>query len=268
MSPAAKRRRLNAPTMAPKRRLGKFARSNNRSKRPRTSGSIKKQVASLSAIVKSDHKKIARSMDYCDFSLATATHTPLYASWSLLPLLQPDSWIPTRRRSLLTDTSQEATLLSMKVFISARHATADVQTVSWNFYIFHGKHDWYQNAVAVNGLRNEVDYTSMGPGCPVVLNSDNVKVLKRWTFRTHGRTAGDEASTSMKQRVFSFKLKKLLKRTPTTGTAAAYRWKLMPSTDFDPREQYYLGWYVDTVDATAMTNSNFTVSAAYTVSML
>lgn len=251
MSPA-KRRRVDTSTMAPAKRprVGKFAMRVARSSRRK--GSIAKQVASLTKIVKIDHKKISKATEYCDFSYNLGPGNPYFQTWASASLLAPVAWTATLRKGNLTDTSQEAKLLNMKVVLQLQHPAAEPRTIMWTFLWVSGKGDF-------NGTpRDGIDYIMQGPGTPVLINRTNIKIHNRFNIRTKARTLGDQISTSMPQRSFTMKINRWLKRTPTTAPANENNWKKLTAADFNAQEQIYLFVYADTAE-----NATWTAAPTY-----
>lgn len=249
---APKRRRIDTSVMAPAKRsrVGKFAMRVARSSRRK--GSVAKQVATLAKIVKSDHKKISKATEYCDFSYNLAISNPYFQTWAAASLIAPVAWTATLRKGNLTDVSQEAKVLNMKVQLAIQHPPTETRTIFWTFMWVSGKADF------TGTPRDGIDYITQGPGCPVLINRTNIKIHKRFNIRTKARTAGDQISGAMPQRSFTMKINRWLKRTPTTAPANENNWKKMTAADFNAQEQIYMFVYADTAEA-----SSWTVAPTY-----
>lgn len=227
---------------APKKAAGPFAKS----KKP---VSLQKQVDALKKVVKKDHTVIAKSLDYADFTTTTLYLNPLYQNFAIVSLIDPINWTETRRRSTATNTSVEALLKNFQLELGLRHNPLDTSgvTINWTLVCFSGKGDWYPTGSG-SSLRKDIDYTMMGVGCPVMFNTDNIIVHKRWTCRTKTRSGGDDIVESTCFRSHKMGMNRKLKRTPVQSATTESNWKKLTAIDFNPMEQIYFGVYCDTCE--------------------
>jgi hypothetical protein len=248
--PQAKRRRFgyNTVDMVNRPRLGKFAKrvaKGARSSKKRAS--LAKQVATIAKIQKLDHKVLKKAQEYADFSHNFAYNVPTMRAWGSQALIDPNSWSATLRQSNLTATSSEAKILSMKVNIQVSHPSAIASTLTWTMLFVSGKGDF------TGTPRNEIDCLFTGAGMPLIFNNNNIKIHKKFVFRTKAASPGDSIAISKPQRSFTMSINRWLRRTPTLAIAADHNWKRMTAADFNMQEQIVFMLYVDAQDGVQWT---------------
>lgn len=260
--PAAKRRRPEPALTFGKRYKGKPQRLVNK----RSNRSLRQQVATLSKIVKQDHTTIIKSLDYADFLYPAVSTVPVRDVWNHVQLMQPVLWSPTLRRSNLSDTAVEATIVSVNIELLVIHGAADVCTTNWTFVLFRAKGDWIPGSPS---LRPALDFVDMGSGNNPALNQDFFKVLKRFDFRTKARSVGDMEHTSTPKRSLYLKMNYPLKRVPTTTALGDTTWKNMTDSDFTRPDKLYFAWYCNNLGSQAFTVSPaLTFTTKFSVKML
>ena len=250
-TPAPKRRRVpiaHTPFSMARGtpRVGKFARRVARGRKRSAKGkrtSLASKVATIAKIQKFDHKVISKSQEYADFKYdLTGNSTPNIRVWGSQALLSPIGWAETLRRSNHTAVSAEAKILNMRVQINCNHPPTTTEQLTWTFIFMSGKNDF--TVVPREGI----DYLFQGNGVPLLFNKTNLKIHKKFVFRTKSRAAGDPISGSNPQRSFSMNIGRWLRRTPTTAVTPEHSWKRMAAADFNMQEQIWMMLYVDTAD--------------------
>ena len=257
--PPKRQRTLETPFMVRNSgRIGKFARRVARGRKRSVKGkrvSLAAKVATIAKIQKADHKVLAKAQEYADFTYnLTGNNPPAIRVWGSQPMIIPNQWTETMRRSNLTLTSSEAKILNMKVVLNVIHPPTTTQQVTWTFVWLSGRGDF------TGEPREGIDYMFQGHGVPLVFNKANLKIHKKFVIRTKARTAGDPISTANPQRSFTMNIGRWLRRTPTTPVTPDHSWKRMVAADFNFQEQIYFMLYTDTSDGTAPT-----VFPAYTL---
>ena len=145
------------------------------------------KINTLAKIVKADHAKITRAVDYSDWSgPATIINAVLSQNFYCYQLMQPASWAVTRRQSNEVQTQREAFVNSITITGNCLNGSSLSSFVCWNLFVVRAKKDWTPINVdnSANCVRTATDYSLMGNGNPVILNESKFKVLKRMNFCT------------------------------------------------------------------------------------
>lgn len=256
-NPPAKRRRGPLIDMAPRARIGKFATRVARGRRRSTRGkraSLANKVATIAKIQKADHKVLAKSQEYADFTANLTNNPPNLRVWGQFALIDPVNWTETLRRSNHTNVSSECKLLNMRCNVQLYHPPTTTQQLTWTILFMSGKADY------TGTPREGVDYIAQGYGVPLVFNRNNIKIHKKFVIRTKARTAGDAISLAVPQRSFTMNLGRWLRRTPTTNVTPDHNWKKLTSADFNMQEQIHMMLYVDSAE-----NTQWTVLPSYSI---
>ena len=228
-----------------------------RGRKPRATGkglhrSFKKgknlaqKVNTLAKIVKADHAKIVRAVDYSDWSGPSQLFNLMMpARFYIVQLMQPVHWTATRRQSNENAIQRECFINSITISTNVLNGPNVVSHINWSLWVFRAKKEWtpVSDPLVQNMPRAAVDYSSAGIGNAPILNESKFKVLKRINFSTFpGQLQGNQTSAA-KRWVWKIPLKQRVVASPTINLPVDNNWKDMVTADFSYSDRlYYAIW--------------------------
>lgn len=235
----------NGPRRPRRRRAGVLTRA--KYQRP-TARNQRAQIRSLAKIVAYNRKVIRNATSYTDW-FHLGNNTSPSGLWFGTPLMSPQTWSAGNRQDADVIVSQNVFLRNM-VFEASMNSNTKNQAVTIDMYIVTVRQNaanWQPGAYPTGILSPDVEYTEMGIGNSVALNSGIFKVLYNKQVKLFPRDNPEASEPDLLDysgnpfatfRKVTVNLKLNMKiRSP-----AGISWKSLVMDALPPRQKIWLIW--------------------------